>query len=37
MNASAESPIVRLEHVSVSFGSQPVMHDISLEIRRGET
>ena len=37
MNVSAESPIVRLEHVSVRFGNQPVLRDITLEIRHGET
>lgn len=31
------APIARLDSVSISFGTQPVLRDLSLDIRRGET
>jgi phospholipid/cholesterol/gamma-HCH transport system ATP-binding protein len=31
------SPLIRLEHVSVQFGPQRVLNDISLDIQRGQT
>ncbi len=34
---SATPPIIELQNVSRSFGSQPVLRDISLTVRRGET
>jgi phospholipid/cholesterol/gamma-HCH transport system ATP-binding protein len=39
MNASAtaDEPIVRVERLSVRFGSQQVLRDVSIDIRRGET
>jgi phospholipid/cholesterol/gamma-HCH transport system ATP-binding protein len=31
------SPIARLDNVSVAFGAQPVLRNLNLDIRRGET
>ncbi|HLS18181.1 MAG TPA: ABC transporter ATP-binding protein [Paracoccaceae bacterium] len=32
-----ETPVIRVEHVSASYGRVPVLHDISFEIHRGRT
>ena len=33
----APEPVVHLDRVSMRFGSQPVLRDITLPVRRGET
>lgn len=35
--AKEETPLVRVEHVNASYGTVPVLHDISFEIHRGQT
>jgi phospholipid/cholesterol/gamma-HCH transport system ATP-binding protein len=37
VDSSADRPHLELESVSMAFGSQPVLRDISLRIKRGET
>jgi phospholipid/cholesterol/gamma-HCH transport system ATP-binding protein len=36
-SASTEAPIVSVERVSLQFGRQPVLRDINLQVRRGQT
>ena len=33
----SEDPVIEFRHVSRSFGTQPVLRDVSLQVRRGET
>jgi phospholipid/cholesterol/gamma-HCH transport system ATP-binding protein len=35
--ASPPSPLIVFEHASIQFGAHPVLRDVSLEVRRGET
>ena len=37
MSQPAAEPLVRLDGVSMGFGAQPVLRDLSLPVRRGET
>ena len=34
---STEAPIVSVEQVSLRFGSQPILRDVNLQVRRGQT
>jgi phospholipid/cholesterol/gamma-HCH transport system ATP-binding protein len=36
-DASADKPLVRVDRLSVTFGRQPVLRDINIEIARGQT
>jgi phospholipid/cholesterol/gamma-HCH transport system ATP-binding protein len=35
--AKSENPLISFERVSVQFGGQPVLRDLTLRVRRGET
>src|SRR5262245_36433624 len=37
MTPADEAPLIRLEQMSMKFGSQRVLQDINLDIRRGQT
>ena len=37
MSEQSSSPLLRLDKLSISFGDTPVVNELSLEVRRGET
>ncbi len=37
MNESAETPVISVENLRVSYGEREVLHGISFDVRRGET
>jgi phospholipid/cholesterol/gamma-HCH transport system ATP-binding protein len=37
LGVTTSAPLIRIDHVTMRFGSQTVLHDISLDIERGKT